>query len=545
MALLFPAMLPTVKGHGGLFRELDVLERLTHALPDTYTLFHSLALHTIHDARDRYGEVDIVVVGPTGNVLLVEVKAGALVVKEGTLYKLYATKEHDVARQSTMQHAGFVSRLKQCGLRTSVATCVVLPDYRLKEDEMVSLPRERIIDAADFADIGNAVKAFLIVGEGCATIDKLHHFLCNAFHAHPDMAVLRGQLQSTVQQLSDGLSTWVPRITTPSGILRVQATAGSGKTQLAITLISAAVAVHKTVGYICFNRPLADYVRRLVSPKAQVANFHELCFVQFRRNGGVVDFSAADGFTSTVDAFIAAQRQRPPDLDVLIIDEGQDFDPAWVESLCSQLKPDGRFYLMEDNDQRLYARDSYDLSDAVDIIYRDNFRSPRALCELCNILNLVTPPIQSRNPYRGTQPGFFVYRAATELVTQTGAAVSDLLARGFALADIAIIVCKGRDKSVLLGCDAIGPYTTRRFTGKFTSDGDPIWTKGELLMESVFRYKGQSAPAIILSEVDAAVLTDLERRKLFVGITRAQMALEIVLTEEAEAALANELSISA
>lgn len=61
-------------------------------------------------------------------------------------------------------------------------------------------------------------------------------------------------------------------------------------------------------------------------------------------------------------------------------------------------------------------------------------------------------------------------------------------------------------------------------------------------MESVFRFKGQSAPAVILSEVDYSELSPLEKRKLFVGMTRAQMAVEIVVSESAEAVLLSLLS---
>lgn len=542
MALLFPATLPSVKERGGLFRELDVIERLQLSLPDNYTLFHSLPLHSVQEERDRFGEVDIVAVAPNGNVLLIEVKAGGLVLREGTLFKLYATREHDVARQSRMQHAGLISRLKQAGLRTYVTTCLVLPDYTLTDDALVSYPRERIVDAAGYAQLGTSVKVFLSDGAGCSELDRLHHFLRNEFHAHPDITVMRGQLQHAVQQLSDGLATWVPRITSPSGMMRIEATAGSGKTQLALALIVEAVTQGKTIAYICFNRPLADHVRRLASPKALVANFHEMCVEQFRRGGGEPDFSSSSGFDAAVAAYAAKQSQCVADLDILVIDEGQDFAPEWVEMLCARIKSDGQFYLMEDDDQRLYERPAFDLTDAVNITCRDNYRSPRAVCDFCNILRLVTPPIRSKNPYRGNPPGFYVYASAQQLLAQTALAMADLQARGFALSDIAIVVCKGRDKSVLLQSESIGTVTTRRFTGKFTQDGEPIWTDGAVLVESVYRFKGQSAPAIILAEFDVAELSSKEKRKLFVGITRAQMAVEIVLSSAAEAALTHILT---
>jgi superfamily I DNA and RNA helicase len=59
-----------------------------------------------------------------------------------------------------------------------------------------------------------------------------------------------------------------------------------------------------------------------------------------------------------------------------------------------------------------------------------------------------------------------------------------------------------------------------------------------LLVESIYRYKGQSAPAVV-SEVNFAELSPLERRKIFVGMTRGQMAVEIVLSTQAERCFAS------
>ncbi len=147
----------------------------------------------------------------------------------------------------------------------------------------------------------------------------------------------------------------------------------------------------------------------------------------------------------------------------------------------------------------------------------------------------------SRNPFRGDPPGFHVYASPKELVRQTALAVDDLLSRGFAISDIVVLTAHGRAKSILLNEGHIGAHTTRRFSGKFSKNSDPIWIEGELLVESIFRFKGQSAPAIVISELDFSEMTSIERKKLFVGVTRAQMAVEIVLSKEAERCLAERL----
>ena len=53
----------------------------------------------------------------------------------------------------------------------------------------------------------------------------------------------------------------------------------------------------------------------------------------------------------------------------------------------------------------------------------------------------------------------------------------------------------------------------------------------------MYRFKGQSAPCVILTEVDFEAFDELAQRKLFVGFTRASMKLLVVLSERAAQAL--------
>ena len=54
-----------------------------------------------------------------------------------------------------------------------------------------------------------------------------------------------------------------------------------------------------------------------------------------------------------------------------------------------------------------------------------------------------------------------------------------------------------------------------------------------MLLESVYRFKGQAAPAIVFAEIDFEALDERAVRKLFVGATRAMMKLVMVVSERA------------
>jgi len=80
---------------------------------------------------------------------------------------------------------------------------------------------------------------------------------------------------------------------------------------------------------------------------------------------------------------------------------------------------------------------------------------------------------------------------------------------------------------------------TKRFTSPDDSAGKPLWSEHPLLAKSLYRFIGQSAPAAVLCEVDLESLTERDKRKLFVGLTRAQMRVDVVLSERAARALAD------
>jgi hypothetical protein len=104
---------------------------------------------------------------------------------------------------------------------------------------------------------------------------------------------------------------------------------------------------------------------------------------------------------------------------------------------------------------------------------------------------------------------------------------------------MAIVTWRGRAHSQLLGFDQIGPHTLKSFTGAYDLLGNPIYSAGEVLMETVYRFKGQAAPCVIFTEIDFEEYDETAMRKLFVGATRASMKLTLVMSERAAGILMN------
>ncbi len=534
MAILTPSYCANLRHDGGLQRELDVLERLTEGLPDAFEIFHEVTWHSIMNGEDRHGEIDIVVLSPNGNLLLVEVKAGDVLLRKGEMLKLYGKREKNVGKQSRMQYGAMVHRLKQAGLTPEVKHCVVLPDYLVPAGDVISIPRERIIDASEYDQLATRILALLAQCKRSHELLPVRQFLCNEFKVSPVISALRDQLKVVTQRLSEGLAVWVPRISHPSRLLCIRSTAGSGKTQLALHLLEGSVVESKRALYVCYDRPLADNIRQISPAKADVLSYYEVVMDHYRDHYAEPDFNNPELYQIAVDHYFNDSQHFTAQYDVLVIDEGQDFEPYWVQSLLPLLKTEGQLYLLEDDAQRLYEREPFELPDAITIQCNDNYRSPRVICQIINTLGLATASITSKSAYHGEFPQFVSYCSEKQLFNRTAEAIAELLEQGFMPEDIVVITGYSFHDSLLLQADKIQQFTTRRFTGSYTEDGVPIWTEGQIKVESVYRFKGQSAPAVVFSEIDFEALDDQARRKLFVGMTRAQIALHMVMSHQAE-----------
>lgn len=543
MARICPETPPRSALTPGDHAELELLDTLERGLPSAYTLFHSVDWTRASAEKEQHGEIDIVVVNQGGDVLLMEVKSGGVEFRPSGIFKIYGNRPKDVTAQVGLQYGALRSRLQEEGLSVQLRHLLVLPDV-LVQSSTVQWPRERIVDSAEVASICSRVVRVLGPGSGDArTLERTIAFFENRFRVQPDVSALAGRLQQTSTRLSAGLATWVPRIDAPSGVIRVAGTAGSGKTQLALRLLRDADATGRRAAYFCFNRALADHMARVAPVRTPAETFHEFALRVSRRSGLEVDFASAGAFERVTDRCIEVAGTSEPDLDLVVVDEVQDLQPEWVQTMLSRLRTDGRAVLLEDPGQRLYSdRVSFDVAGAVTVTSHENFRSPRALVRLINGLRLADVEVDALSAHEGELPDPIVYDSAASVQPCTVQAIERCVQRGFPIHDIAVVSLKGRDRSFVQGSERLGRWSVRRFTGRFDDGGAAIWSTGDLLVESVRRFKGQSAAAIVLTECEAEDLDDMTRRLLFVGLTRARMHLEWVMSPSLASIIRKSLS---
>ncbi len=533
----FPLHAPT---RLGAYRERDILRILEQGLDERFDVFHNLSWSGMQGEQQSFGEYDFVIVSPGGQLLILEIKAGDVAESDNGLTKQYRSQgPKDIGHQMRRMHSSLLQRIENGDLpQAHVGALLVLPDHKI-QGASVSYPPERVIDAGQIDQLCQRISASF--PSYALTEDQRQRvlsFLSNRFEVMPDVATHIGQVQQATTQLASGLATWVPRITHAEQLYQIEATAGSGKTQLALALLAQAAAQGRKARYVCFNRPLADHLARLAPARCEVTTFHQLCRDHAEGQGLNLDFADPQVFERITQHYLQDAPNQPARLDLLILDESQDLNPAWVDALTQALLPEGKLYVMGDSQQQLYEREAFSLSSAVQVRCMDNFRSPQRVVRMVNKLGLTPEPVLARSAHAGELPHFHVWESGRSSAQgKLNECLQQLWSSGFTSEQVAVISYRGMQQSEVLRQEHIGDHALRRFKGQYDNAGNALWTNGPLLAESLYRFKGQSAPAVVLCEVDFETLTDRDKRKLFVGLTRAQMRIDVVLSERAARAL--------
>lgn len=534
MAQVVPAHWQATPAFGAFQRELETLERLANELPDAYTVFHGIHWSRVEHGASIFGEIDFAVVTPGGRVLLIEQKSGFLDEAEGGLVKNYGAVRKKVAAQLHRNVQGLQSRFPQDGNGRLVADYLFYcPDYTVRRPEIAGLDPASIVDARRKDQLPALVRGILPLDEPAPLAERVKAFLGQELSLVPEIGAIAREVEALHARLSGGLAVWGRKIRCEPFRIRVVGTAGSGKSQLALAALNDAATAGRRALYVCYNRPLADHMALIAPRGVEVATYHQLCDRLLRATGTVIDFTQADAFSRLESQFALTEPTEAWRFDELIVDEGQDFLPEWLPQLLRLLKPEGRAWWLEDPMQNLYGRPRIELPGWVELHSDTNYRSPRDILASLRQLGLMPGNVESGSPLGGSEVEILTYSDARGMIEATKKALTQGLAAGFKRSQMAVLTWRGREHSQLLGFDRIGPHQLRSFTGRYDLLGNPIHGEGDILAETVYRFKGQAAPCIVFTEIDFEEYDETVLRKLFVGATRATMKLTLVMSNRA------------
>jgi hypothetical protein len=513
-------------------RELETLKQLAAGLPEDYTVYHGVHWTTLDRSHAIFGEIDFIVVSRSGHLLLIEQKLGFLTETEDGLVKDYGGKPKSVNVQMARSRDALLGKLKdRPGMGfVAIENLLYCPHYTIKNPLAAGMVAERIIDARRKDQLVRVIQNLLPVGEDTDT-KAVHRFLADLLQLEPDVSALLGRARGLVTRVSGGLAHWARQIEVSPFRLRVTGTAGSGKTQLALAEYRAAIDSGRRPLYLCYNRPLAEHLDHIVPSGGMANTFHGLCEAVMRAHGETPDFTQPNSFECLVQRAMELPVPESLRFDTLIIDEGQDWSEHWRDAAFRHAKDNARMLWLEDPLQNLYGRPPVELSGWVGLHARSNYRSPRPVVRLLHRLLPETDTIEAASPIDAGEVEILTYSDKAEMLQQVKLGIKECYAAGFKKADVAVISYHGRESSHLLRHDRLGDFSFRSFTGTYDLFQRPVYGEGDILLESVLRFKGQSAPAVVFAEIDFEILDDKAIRRLFVGATRAAMKLVLVISE--------------
>jgi hypothetical protein len=536
MAYIVPSDISQLALAGGKTLELDTLRILRNSLSGDYTVFHGVHWSREYAGHTVYGEVDFVVVNRSGEVLVIEQKNGPLKETEAGLIKVYGSGPKNVRDQVRRSLENMREKFKrihghQAGLKLDYL--IYCPDYRIDNLNAATLDPSRIVDARSVESLSDRITEILGPGDAAdeSKWETVVRFLEQSFEVVPDIHAFVSAQETAFTRLSGGLVNIVKNIDMAPMRLWVEGAAGSGKSAVGRYIFDREVAAGRRPLFVCFNRPLAEKLKHAVVSGGYVNTWYGLCASFLEQRGHKLDFKQMQQdpeFWSRIQEQVVDEEITDEWLfDTLIVDEGQDFEPLWLDMLHSFLRKDAGILWLQDESQNIRGGGGVELTGFVRYRCLANHRSPESIARF---IQRHSPfPFECANSLPGLGVGVSRYDELEDQPKIVGRVVRDLLKRGFQHTDMAILTCRGIGKSVFSDRHRVGDQTLRRFTGEYDLFGNQVMSDGKLTFDSIYRFKGQQAPAVILVDVDPnSEDSDRANRILHTGMTRATVRLEIV-----------------
>jgi hypothetical protein len=333
--------------------------------------------------------------------------------------------------------------------------------------------------------------------------------------------------------------------------LRVIGGPGSGKTLLAVEVARREVRERhgSKVGLVCFNRSLGSFLGEVARSEGLLTAVTGSFYVHADRLLGNVGKSDGDAayYQKRVQQAVAAANGLAEEakFDVLIVDEGQDFRDdgdklALLDGLVKGGLTKGRWRWFEDLDQvltpptdivpsGLLAEHMATLDDAAEFVLKGNWRNTAQIAERVSAamgldyhadgLALEGPEVQTAPLRPGKE-----FAMLDALVRQEFS--TDIATRQYSPEDIVVLSMRGTGKASFEGQTTVGGFPLVPY--------DPLAPRvpGAIRATSVFKFKGMESHVVIVTDLDQ-VETLRDRRKAYVGMSRARYKLYLIATDAA------------
>lgn len=522
--------------------EREMYYRLQNHLEDDWTVIHSLPW--LDDSRPRLsqGECDFLLLHPRHGLLVLEVKSGTPQYDGPTDQWRYddGTRLKDPFSQARRAMHFLRERLesgspawRQAGLPYGCAVAFpdadavhgpLRPDMNtdllLLEPDLDNLQARVIQALGRFAEPAPASRPEAVA----SALEALRPSLRLVATLAPAIERASRELVRLTEEQAEVLEGLAG-----NRRLVVRGGAGTGKTLLIVTEARRLAAEGQRVLVLCFNRPLAAYLRELLADVAgpvAAATFHDHCLELLREAGiPAPGGTGKESWARLAEAALGALPQTKGRFDAVLVDEAQDFEPDWwlvVEELLADTAK-SHFHLFLDEHQNLYGREGQLPFTGPEFRLRRNCRNTRPIAAFARrAIGLVDEANLARLP-AGPAPVVHEVDSAEAERDAVRRVVHELIhEQGLAPAQL-----------VILGCHKIGNSSfaeVRRLGNHSVRDVSEPAAVNAIRYSTVHKFKGLEADAVLLvgiGEPSRHYGADDWRRLVYVGSSRALAVLHV------------------
>ena len=322
--------------------------------------------------------------------------------------------------------------------------------------------------------------------------------------------------------------------------MQIEGVAGSGKSLLVQWETSRLVAEGKRVVVLCYNDLLAEQMQNTFKKKgfddSQVvaASFHKLAckYVRAAKVKGFARHEPEEGADMTeyyktaadnlAPAIQELRKKKKQLFDALIIDEGQDFENAWIDATLQLLKdPEkGIVRFFYDRHQAIYKGRNFDANKTISampvMVLKRGYRSTKKILEWVYDNTNIRIPCYDETP-TGRPVDVRTYTEPAEQEELLRKEIARLRKKGVGPEDILVVSLHSRRNSGL---------ATLNDSDFQWSDINDSLNKFAINMVSAYRYKGLDKRVVILTDLELSPrgpgYIPEKANLIMVGATRAK-----------------------
>ncbi|MBI2896584.1 MAG: AAA family ATPase [Deltaproteobacteria bacterium] len=508
----------------GSVAERRFFDALVNGLPKGWAAWHSLRLRTRENLE---GEGDFVIALPDRGAIVVEVKGGAIEVRDGTWLQNGRPMDPLPRDAGHRFRKKLAARLAEQGCRTWIVVATAFPDTAFDREPSQGDVRGAVLGAHDLAYLAEALPALaerLFAGAPRPTqtrwMGALHSIwgetwrprlsLGSRARRRADDLVALDREQIDLLDLVDHN----PRLLVLGG-------PGTGKTLLAREMLARLRARGKRPVLLCWTSALARELRasglaHAWTVRELAAELLERAQVPLQSGAPRAQWSPASWDLAPLQAAVDALPVQAT-FDAVVVDEAQDLTSNDWE-LVRALAGAGPMWAFADEGQgfwedRAVPEGLFGASFAL----KRRYRCPEALARFADLYRRAGAPIEPPSELRvirASGPGSLADRVALE--------IRKALADGAAPSDLAVLSLAGQTRTRLCAAGRIGGCEVVR--------ADDDRAAEHVVADTFLRFKGLERPWIIVTELDLG--TTRYDVRMHIALSRATVGCVVVATSE-------------